>query len=437
MNENDRIVTRPGMSDIDKQHIWHPYSSVIDPAQNIKVTSARGVQLTLDNGKTLIDGMASWWCAIHGYNNEYINNALIDQITRMSHVMFGGITHDPAIELTKRLLKLLHPDFEYVFYCDSGSVSVEIAMKMAIQFYSGGSSVAKNKFLTIQKGYHGDTFAAMSVCDPATGMHKIFNDFIPGNFFAPSPKSKFGENLHKDDFTEMENILKKSSHKIAAIIVEPIVQGAGGMRFYAKEFLVKLKEFSQKYDTLLIFDEIATGFGRTGKLFAYEHANVVPDIICIGKALTGGYLSLAATITSKKVAQGIEKNGNILMHGPTFMANPLACRAASASIDVLLNGSWKENVNRLEKEMKKNLRVCLECNSVVDLRVLGAIAVVELKQNVNMKFAVPRFVELGVWIRPFMNLIYLMPPYIISNLEIKKLTNAIYTVITEMEKQVV
>jgi len=420
------------MNNTDKNHIWHPYSSVLNPSETIKVERANGVYLHLENGEKLIDGMSSWWSTIHGYNNETINNAISEQIGKMSHVMFGGLTHEPAISLTEKLLDIMDDSFEYVFYSDSGSVSVEIAMKMALQYHSGRNN-SKNKFLTLKKGYHGDTFGAMSVCDPETGMHKIFSSFVSENYFISEPKIKFNEPFDKNELNELYEMLEKNHQNIAAIIVEPIVQGAGGMRMYAKEYLHALKEVSLKYDILLIFDEIATGFGRTGKLFAYEHAGVIPDIICIGKALTGGYMTLAATITSKKVALGIEENNNILMHGPTFMANPLACKVAATSIDLLISSKWQNNVQRIEKTLNKELFKCASLSNVKEVRVLGAIGVVELHKNVDLASITKAFLEQGVWVRPFMNLIYIMPPYIITNEELNTLINAIYKVVSNLE----
>ena len=417
------------MNNIDKDHIWHPYSSVLNPKETIKIESANGVYLNLENGNSLIDGMSSWWSVIHGYNNKIINEAINEQTSKMSHVMFGGLTHQPAIELTEKLLNLLDDSFKYIFYSDSGSVSVEIAMKMALQYFYEKDKTGKNKFLTVKRGYHGDTFGAMSVCDPVTGMHTIFSEFINQNYFVSEPKSRFEEPFHDSDLGEVEKLLEEKHQEIAAIIIEPIVQGAGGMRIYHKEYLVGLRKLCDKFNVLLIFDEIATGFGRTGKLFAYEHAGIVPDIMTIGKALTAGYMTMAATITSKKVALGIEKNGNILMHGPTFMGNPLACKVASTSIDLLLKNDWQKNVLRIEKYLKENLSVCTNLKEVKEVRVIGAIGVVELHENVDLSIATKEFVKRGVWIRPFMNLIYIMPPYITKEEELQKLIDAIYETI--------
>jgi len=421
------------MANIDSKHIWHPYSSITKPKKNIKIKKAKGVYLYLDNKTKIIDGMSSWWSVIHGYNNPKINREITKQTKKMSHIMFGGLTHKPVQRLTKKILSIVSPKFQHIFYSDSGSVAVEVAMKMAIQYWSGKGD--KNRFLTIEKGYHGDTFGAMSVCDPKTGMHTIFNDFLPKNYFAPNPKSKFNEDISLNDYAKMEKILKKHSSQIAGIILEPVVQGAGGMKIYSPKFLNKVRELADKYDVLLIFDEIATGFGRTGKLFAYEHSDIIPDILCLGKALTGGYISLASTLTTKKIAIGVEENNQILMHGPTFMANPLACRIALTSIDILLKSQWQENVLKIEKLLTKNLQKCKTLKSVKDVRVLGAIGIVELKKNVNMDIATKSFISQGVWIRPFLNLIYIMPPYIIKPKELKILTNAIYNTIKILENE--
>lgn len=347
--------------------------------------------------------------------------------------MFGGLTHDPAIELTQKLLNLLDDRLEKIFYCDSGSVSVEIAMKMALQYHYKENNNTKTRFLTVRRGYHGDTFGAMSVCDPVTGMHTIFSEFLTKNYFVSEPKSKFEEEFDQSDLDEMKKFLEENHENIAAVIIEPIVQGAGGMRFYSPKYLEGLRELTKKHNVLLIFDEIATGFGRTGKLFAYQHTNIIPDIMTIGKALTAGYMTMAATITTKEVAQGIEKDGNILMHGPTFMGNPLACKVASTSIDLLEENNWQENVLRIEKYLKENLTICENLDLVKEVRVLGAIGVVELHENVDMVKATEEFVKRGVWIRPFMKLIYIMPPFITTNEQLQKLVDAIYGTVEKLQ----
>jgi adenosylmethionine-8-amino-7-oxononanoate aminotransferase len=343
----------------------------------------------------------------------------------MSHVMFGGLTHEPAIQLAKNLLTILDDSFQHIFFADSGSVSVEVAMKMALQYHFKGEKTTKTKFLTVQSGYHGDTFGAMSVCDPVTGMHSIFNKVLHKNIFVSKPKSKFNEAFDESELLELKQRLHKNHNEIAAIIIEPIVQGAGGMRFYHPKYLESLRELCDTYDILLIFDEIATGFGRTGKLFAYEHTKITPDIITVGKALTGGYMTMAATITTSKVAKGIEQDGHILMHGPTFMANPLACAVANASIELLLESNWQKNVSRIESYLQKNLTVCLASPLVKEVRVIGAIGVVELKNNIDMQKATQSFIKNGVWIRPFGKLVYIMPPYITTNEELQVLIDGI------------
>lgn len=417
------------MQNIDKKHIWHPYASVLNPNDTIQIKSAKGVYLYTQDDKVLIDGMSSWWSVIHGYNNKKLNKAVNKQISKMSHVMFGGLTHRPAIKLTKKLLNILDDSFKYIFYCDSGSVSVEVAMKMALQYFASSKKLSKNKFLTVKKGYHGDTFGAMSVCDPVTGMHSIFSNFMASNYFVSQPKSKFDKEFDPSELEEIKTVIKENHETIAAVIIEPIVQGAGGMRIYHKEYLVALRKLCDKYNILLIFDEIATGFGRTGKLFAYEHTGITPDIMTIGKALTGGYMTMAATITTKKVAKGIEENGNILMHGPTFMGNPLACSVARASIDLLFENNWQKNVSRIENYLKSNMKVCENLDKVKEVRGIGAIGVVELHKNVDLSLATKEFIKRGVWIRPFMNLIYIMPPYITKDEELQKLIDAIYETI--------
>jgi len=421
------------MTNIDKEHIWHPYASVLNPKDTIKIKSANEVYLNLEDGTSLIDGMSSWWSVIHGYNNKKINSAINEQTSKMSHVMFGGLTHDPAIELTQKLLNLLDDRLEKIFYCDSGSVSVEIAMKMALQYHYKENNNTKTRFLTVRRGYHGDTFGAMSVCDPVTGMHTIFSEFLTKNYFVSEPKSKFDEEFDQSDLDEMKKFLEENHENIAAVIIEPIVQGAGGMRFYSPKYLEGLRELTKKHNVLLIFDEIATGFGRTGKLFAYQHTNIIPDIMTIGKALTAGYMTMAATITTKEVAQGIEKNGNILMHGPTFMGNPLACKVASTSIDLLEENNWQENVLRIENYLKENLTICENLDLVKEVRVLGGIGVVELHENVDMLKATEEFVKRGVWIRPFMKLIYIMPPFITTNEQLQKLVDAIYGTVEKLQ----
>ena len=415
---------------IDKNSIWHPYSAMQSDLPIYHVLSAEAVRLKLSNGQQLIDGMSSWWCAIHGYNHPEINSALQHQLKDMAHVMFGGLTHTPAIKLTEKLLSIVPNTLEAVFYSDSGSVSVEVAMKMAIQYWHAKGQVQRQRFISLRSGYHGDTFGAMSVCDPVTGMHSLFSKLLPEQLFIEQPKCRFGESCGEDDIAQLKKILEKDSELIAAFIMEPIVQGAGGMWFYSSDYLKEIHQLCHQYNVLLIFDEIATGFGRTGKLFACEHAKVTPDIMCIGKALTGGYLSLAATITTKDIYETID-NGEpgVFMHGPTFMANPLACTAALTSIDLLLKSNWQENISRIEKGLENGLMPCKEMNHVADVRVLGGIGVVELKNEVDMQKVIPEFVKRGVWIRPFGKLTYLIPPYIINDDDLNLLTKALVEVV--------
>ena len=417
-------------NNIDQNHIWHPYSAMNSDLPVYEVASANGVRLKLKDGRELIDGMSSWWCVMHGYNHPAMNAALERQLKIMSHVMFGGLTHAPAIELTRQLIDITPDALQSVFYSDSGSVAVEVAMKIAIQYWQAKGQPHRQRFVSLCGGYHGDTFGAMSVCDPITGMHNLFSDVLLKNIFVDQPACRFGETCNNEDIAPLANTLEKHAKEIAAIIMEPIVQGAGGMWFYSAEYLRRARELCDQHGVLLILDEIATGFGRTGKLFACEHANVTPDIMCLGKALTGGYLTLAATLTTKNISDTIDQGDpGVFMHGPTFMANPLACTAALTSIKLLLDSPWQENIKRIEQGLEKGLAPCRDMDHVNDVRILGAIGVVEMKQAVDMKSITAAFVNAGVWVRPFGKLVYLMPPFVINDDDLATLTSAVVNVV--------
>ena len=419
--------------EIDKQHIWHPYSTMNADVPVFPVKSANGVMIKLEDGRELVDGMSSWWCAIHGYNHPVLNQAITDQLKSMSHIMFGGLTHEPASQLAKTLVELTPEGLDSVFFADSGSVSVEVAMKMALQYWISKGENRRTRFMTIRSGYHGDTFAAMSVCDPDTGMHSIFGDnVLMHQLFVDAPVSAYDQPCSSQDLQKLASAFEQHADSTAAFILEPVVQGAGGMRFYSADYLFKVRQLCDAYGILLITDEIATGFGRSGKLFACEHAGISPDIMCIGKALTGGYMTMAATLTTRMVSDTIS-NGDpgVFMHGPTFMANPLACAVANASIDLLLSFDWQQKVLQIESWLKAGLASCQQLEAVREVRVLGAIGVVELHEAVDMKQIQPAFVEAGVWVRPFGKLVYLMPPYIIDEAQVNILTNAIFTILEQ------
>ena len=416
----------------DAEHIWHPYSRaslLTDQATAMfPVVGAQGVYLHLNDGRRLIDGMSSWWCMVHGYNHPQMNAALKDQVEQFSHVMFGGLTHKPAIELARKLLAMAPEPMHSVFFADSGSVAVEVAIKMAMQFWIARDRPGKNKMLTVKGGYYGDTTGCMSVCDPEGGMHHWFTGIVPEHYFVPRPGCRLHDEFTEQHISQLRQLLEQHGRQLAGVIIEPVVQGAGGMYFYSPQFLVRLRQLCDEHEVLLIHDEIATGFGRTGKLFAGEHAGVVPDIMCVGKALTGGYLTLAATLCSQRVSQTISEHSPF-MHGPTFMANPLACAAGNASLEILAAGAWQQQLPMIESGLREGLAPCAQLDSVADVRVLGAIGVVEMKQPVDMAVIQPLLVQAGVWVRPFGKLVYVMPPYIISQPELAALCHAICSVV--------
>ena len=433
MNTQKQISNQFIDLDFDAKHLWHPYTSMNNALPTYGVVSAEGVELTLNSGAKLIDGTSSWWACVHGYSHPKIVTAMQQQTAQLSHVMFGGITHRPAVELARMLVDMTSERLTKVFLADSGSIAVEVAMKMALQYWQGRDKPNKQKILTVKSGYHGDTFAAMSVCDPEGGMHTMFGELVTEQMFAPEPKARFTECFDAEELLTISTMFEDNHQHIAAVLIEPIMQGAGGMRFYHPEYLSALRKLCDKYDVLLILDEIATGFGRTGKLFGYEHANVEADILCLGKALTGGYISLAATMCSDEVAKGVSDSpAGVFMHGPTFMGNPLACTAAIASLELINEQHWQTQVANIESQMKVELADAVNYTNVVDVRVLGAVGVLEMSSTLNTAELQQQFVDLGVWIRPFSNLIYIMPPYTISSEQLTRLTRAMKTVASQI-----
>ncbi len=421
--------------EFDAAHIWHPYTSVANPPLLHEVVSAKGVRLTLADGREVVDGMSSWWSTIHGYNHPKLNEAAHQQIDAMSHVMFGGLTHAPAVNLARKLVEITDDSLQYVFLADSGSVSVEVAIKMAIQYWFAQGKAEKHRLLTFRNGYHGDTFGAMSVCDPVNGMHKMFEKVLPKHLFAAAPECRDDADWQDSYIEDFKQLVEKHHQELAAVIVEPLVQGAGGMRVYCAEYLRQIRALCDEFNILLIFDEIATGFGRTGSMFAYEQAGIVPDIICMGKALTGGYMTLAAVMCNQLVADGIAADGSgVLMHGPTFMANPLACRVAAASIDLLLESDWQTQVSTIENRLNTELTKYRDHELVKDVRVKGAIGVVELNEPLDeaMDWLPGFIIDQGVWIRPFRTMIYIMPPYIIDESDLHLLCDAIGNILNKL-----
>ncbi len=421
--------------DFDRGHIWHPYASMTDPLPVYPVRSAKGVRIELEEGRQLIDGMSSWWSAIHGYNHPVLNEAVTRQLESMAHVMFGGFTHRPAVELARKLVELTPPELNTVFFADSGSVAVEVAIKMALQYWKAAGIPNRSKLLTVRGGYHGDTFGAMAVCDPVNGMHSLFTDVLAQHIFAESPRCRFEDDWNESLIEDVKTKIAKNRNNIAAVIIVPIVQGAGGMRFHGPAYIKRLRELCDENDILLIFDEIATGFGRSGKLFAMQHAQVVPDIVCFGKALTGGYMTLSAVMCSQKVSDTISKGTpgqpGLLMHGPTFMANPLACAVAAASIDLLLSYDWAAKIKNIETILKECFAPARSFANVADVRVLGAIGVIEMRGPVCVAEFQRRCVAAGIWVRPFGKLVYLMPPYIMDEADLRTLAETTVKLVAE------
>lgn len=430
---SEKSLTTDTLLQLDSAHVWHPYAAFPNPSPVYPVDHAEGVYLHLTDGRTLIDGTSSWWSAVHGYNHPKLNQAVIEQLGKVSHVMLGGITHEPVAKLAALLSEITPKGLNKVFFSDSGSVAVEVAMKMALQYWFSQGQHQKTQFLAFRSGYHGDTFAAMSVCDPLAGMHHLFTHTLQRQIFCDMPSCGFDAEWDESYIANFSQLIQRHRQKIAAVILEPIAQNAGGMNFYSPEYLRRVSELCEKHDILLIADEIATGFGRTGELFACNYAQISPDIMCVGKALTGGYMGLAATLCNDKVSDGISLGSpGAFMHGPTFMGNPLACAVAYASTQLLLQSDWKKRVDHIQHLLKEELAPCRELDCVADVRVLGAIGVVELKEEQDIAHLQRGFVKQGIWVRPIGKLVYLMPPLIINDNELKQLTRGIYTVLADL-----
>ena len=425
------LLSTKSTNDFDQQHLWHPYASLPPTYPNIVIDHADGIYIVTEDGTRLIDGMSSWWASVHGYNHPKLNAAMIEQLGKMAHVMFGGLTHQPAIDLGKKLLAIVPAGLDAIFYADSGSIAVEVALKMALQYQIAAKRPTKQQFASTHSGYYGDTWHAMSVCDPINGMHSLYGKQLPMQHFVPAPPTGFERDITQQEYDELTDFFDKNSDKLAGFIIEPIIQGAGGMRFYSPQYLQLLRQLCDEHDVLLIADEIATGFGRSGKLFACEHADISPDIMTLGKALTGGYMTFAATLCTRKIADTIHNSDYpALMHGPTFMGNPLACAVACSSIDLILSYDIEARTANIRTIMEQQLAVAAKLDGVKEVRCLGAVAVIELNEAVDMPTFQSLLIENGIWVRPFGKLVYIMPPYIITNTELLTLCQSLLKVVS-------